>query len=238
MKTPQTTAEGIRARTRRELTDAIKAVAGRQLAQYGATGLSLRAVARELKMASSAVYRYFPSRDDLLTALVIDSYNDLGAAVETAVARRSHADPLDRWVAACRAVRAWALAQPHAYSLIYGTPVPGYQAPADTVVPASRVGLVLTSIIGEADRAGRIIAPLNALPAGAARDATALADSMGLSLPPTVIVAIAAAWAQLFGLVSFELFGQFENVVSARAEFFDLAALRLAESIGLRPLGS
>ena len=78
MSTAPDTAEGIRARTRRELVAAIKAAAHRQLATSGAAGLSLRAIARDLHMASSALYRYFASRDDLLTALVIDAYNDLG----------------------------------------------------------------------------------------------------------------------------------------------------------------
>src|SRR5215218_139210 len=73
----------IRARVRQELTSEIKAVARRQLATEGAN-LSLRAVARELGMVSSAVYRYFPSRDDLLTALMIDAYHDMGDAIDAA----------------------------------------------------------------------------------------------------------------------------------------------------------
>lgn len=227
------TAVGIRARTRRELTAAIKAAAGRQLAEYGAAGLSLRAVARELKMASSAVYRYFPSRDELLTALVIDGYNDLGAAAERADAAHRQADPVDRWIAVCRAVRAWALASPHVYALLYGTPVPGYHAPTDTVVPASRVGLVLTAVVADADRAGRIAPPPGSVPPGVARDADLLAAALDVHLPRTVVAAIVAAWAQLFGLIGFELFGQFENVVAARDGFFDLSARRLAESVGL-----
>src|SRR6202046_3771698 len=73
-----------RERARAELTREIKQEARRQLAASGAQGLSLRAVARELGMVSSALYRYFPSRDELLTALIIDAYDALGEAAEAA----------------------------------------------------------------------------------------------------------------------------------------------------------
>src|SRR5581483_3231935 len=107
-----------RERARAELTREIKVAARRQLAAVGADGLSLRAVARELGMVSSALYRYFPSRDDLLTALIIDAYDSLGEAAEAADAESADAAPAQRWVAVCEAVRAWALAHPHEYALI------------------------------------------------------------------------------------------------------------------------
>src|SRR5215212_10452622 len=127
-------APGVRARVRAELTREIAEVARQHLASDGAAALSLRAVARELGMASSAVYRYFPSRDDLLTRLIIDGYDDLGAEAEGA--DDPAAPPLERWLSVCRAVRTWALAHPHEYALLYGSPVPGYRAPTDTVPAA------------------------------------------------------------------------------------------------------
>src|SRR4051812_40311512 len=134
------TAQGARARARIEVTAAIKDEARKQLAEDGATKLSLRAVARELGMVSSALYRYFPSRDDLLTALIVDAYDAVGEAAEHALAKqRKAASPAARWIAVCRAVRAWALAHPHEYALIYGSPVPGYTAPEATIGPAARV---------------------------------------------------------------------------------------------------
>lgn len=120
---------GARARARIEVTAAIKEEARRQLASEGPTKLSLRAVARELGMVSSALYRYFPSRDDLLTALIIDAYDSLGEAAEEAHAAVADGAPVERWVAVGEAVRGWALAHPQEYALIYGTPVPGYSAP-------------------------------------------------------------------------------------------------------------
>ena len=119
------TAQGARARARMEVTAAIKEEARRQLAAEGAARLSLRAVARSLGMVSSALYRYFPSRDDLLTALIIDAYDSLGEAAEAANERVADAEPLERWTAVAEAVRLWALEHPHEYALIYGSPRAG-----------------------------------------------------------------------------------------------------------------
>src|SRR6202045_5328328 len=101
-----------RERVREELTREITEIARSQLATEGAAGLSRRAVAREMGMVSSAIYRYFPSRDDLLTTLIIDGYNAVGAAVEKADAQAPQEDYAGRWLTACRAVRNWALAHP------------------------------------------------------------------------------------------------------------------------------
>src|SRR3954454_5777737 len=86
-----------RERVRLELTKEIKDIARRQLAIDGSAGLSLRAVAREVGMVSSAVYRYFPSRDDLLTALIIDAYDAVGAAATAAESHVRRSDLMGRW---------------------------------------------------------------------------------------------------------------------------------------------
>lgn len=225
---------GARERARTEVTAAIKEEARRQLAREGAAKLSLRAVARELGMVSSALYRYFPSRDDLLTALIVDAYDTLGAAAEQALAKADGQEPIERWGAVCRAVREWALAHPHEYALIYGSPVPGYSAPQTTVVPASRVGLALLAIVGEAHAAGALRVPGEAeVPEAVRADARALARTLGTDLPDTALAGFIAAWAQLFGLVSFELFGQFNGIVEARDEFFARSAAALGRAAGL-----
>ncbi|MDF3299321.1 TetR/AcrR family transcriptional regulator [Streptomyces tropicalis] len=225
------TAQGARARARTEITAAIKDEARRQLAAEGASKLSLRAVARALGMVSSALYRYFPSRDDLLTALIIDAYDSLGGAAETAHAAVAGAGELDRWTAVCEAVRGWALDHPHEYALIYGSPVPGYTAPRTTVLPAARVGLLLVGIVRDAHGRGALAAP--PLPGGLREEAARIAADLAPELPPEAALALVAAWAQLFGLVGFELFGQFERVVEERAPFFRHAAVRLAAGVGL-----
>lgn len=254
------TVRGARERARIEVTAAIKDEARNQLAAEGAAKLSLRAVARELGMVSSALYRYFPSRDDLLTALIVDAYDSVGTAAETALAQadaeaeteteteaetaagpgaarpvRHLARParhLARWVALCSAVRTWALAHPHEYALIYGSPVPGYTAPQDTIGPASRVGLALISVARDAHRADGIALP--PLADGLRPEACRLAADIAPDLPPAVVVALVAAWSQLFGLISFELFGQFNRVVEERDAFFAHSAARLAHEVGLR----
>lgn len=228
-----TSVQGARARARIEITAAIKDEARAQLAAEGAAKLSLRAVARELGMVSSALYRYFPSRDDLLTALIVDAYDSVGAAAERACAADGPSGHLARWTAVCRAVRAWALAHPHEYALIYGSPVPGYSAPQDTVGPASRVGLVLIGLARDALAAEAITPP--PLTEELRPEAERLTADVAPDLPPAVAVALVAAWSQLFGLISFELFGQFNRIVEERQAFFDEAAGRLGRAIGLAP---
>ncbi|MDG4860591.1 TetR/AcrR family transcriptional regulator [Streptomyces sp. T-3] len=229
--------QGARARARVEVTAAIKDEARRQLAADGAAKLSLRAVARELGMVSSALYRYFPSRDDLLTALIVDAYDSLGEAAESARAKaakdiQGRGAPVEHWVAVCRAVRAWALAHPHEYGLIYGSPVPGYTAPQATVGPASRVGQVLISIARDAHRSPGGLAVAK-LPSTVRAEAERLTADIAPDLPPATGLALARAWSQLFGMVSFELFGQFNRVIEDRAAFFGHAAGQLAHEVGL-----
>ena len=221
------TAASIRARVRAEMTDEIKAVARRHLATDGAN-LSLRAVARDLGMASSAVYRYFSSRDELLTALIIDAYAGLGAAAE---AVGDDGDFRARWLAVCHAVRDWALANPNEWALIYGSPVPGYRAPQDTVAQAIRVILRIGVIVHDAAAAGRVEA---GTPVGGALGAefAAVADLVAPGTPPQVVARAMAGWIQLCGAVSAELFGQLNNTVNARRDFFEYQMLGTAGFIG------
>ncbi|WP_369244637.1 TetR/AcrR family transcriptional regulator [Streptomyces sp. R41] len=233
------TARGARARARIEVTAAIKDEARRQLAAEGAAKLSLRAVARELGMVSSALYRYFPSRDDLLTALIIDAYDSLGETAESAHADVADAGPRERWIAVCAAARRWALEHPHEYALIYGSPVPGYTAPETTVPAASRVGLLLIGIVRDAHQGEGVARP--PLPTDLKAEAQRMTAELAPDLPPEVVTALVAAWAQLYGLIGFELFGQFNRVVEDRETFFRQAADQLAHGVGLvfpRPTGT
>jgi AcrR family transcriptional regulator len=230
-----------RERARAELTREITEEARRQLAETGAQGLSLRAVARELGMVSSALYRYFPSRDDLLTALIIDAYNALGEVAETAIA--AGATPRVRWLAACHAIRGWALAHPHEYALVYGSPVPGYRAPQATVGPASRVPLAFMGVLRDAVAGGDMPAPDDGAVAGPglggaladqAAAVAALASAPGTpAVPAEVVVRAVIAWTQLFGMISFELFGQFVGSFEPADALFEYAVAQLAAFVGL-----
>jgi AcrR family transcriptional regulator len=223
-------AAGTRARVRAELTREIADVARRHLADQGAAALSLRAVARELGMASSAVYRYFPSRDDLLTALIVDAYDAIGEAAERAEADVPRADLRGRWLATCRATREWAVAHPHEYALVYGSPVPGYAAPEATIAPAARVGVLLCRVLADGAEAGVVAIAPDGEDAGTALT-PGLAES--LDLPPTLAPRAVIAWSGLYGAISFELFGHTNNVVADHARHFEAAANRLADLAGL-----
>ncbi|HLN15284.1 MAG TPA: TetR/AcrR family transcriptional regulator [Acidimicrobiales bacterium] len=228
-------AKTARERARAEITGEIKEAARRRIAAQGAVGLSLRAVARDVGLVSSAVYRYFPSRDDLITALLVDAYNDIGRAAEEALAATPADDPAARWRAVTRAIRHWALAHRHEYALLYGSPVPGYRAPELTIGPASRVTGALASVVADAARAGDLTAgsPAPALPPALRDELVRVADVALPGSPPDVVFRALVAWTQVFGLVSFELFGHLENVVEDRVTFFDRATAAMAGFVGL-----
>ncbi len=202
---------GPRAERRATLEAAILAVGKEHLARDGAAGLSLRAVARDLGLASSAVYRYVESRDELLTRLIVDAYTSLGDAVDAQLA--ADANPLAGFRIVGRTVREWGLEHPELYALLYGSPVPGYHAPSErTTTAGTRVvmrlveglaGLQQNSLVAPAspaedDRAGRALAPL-------------LADAAlaGSGLSPAVFARGLAAWAMILGAISAELFHQY-----------------------------
>lgn len=221
-----------RERARIELTREIKDEARRQLAASGASGLSLRAVARELGMASSALYRYFPSRDELLTALIIDAYNALGQHTEEAEQAVSAEDFRSRFRAVCNAVREWTIAHPNEYALVYGSPVPGYRAPEDTVEPGIRVPLALLAILSQAWSAGALKPANDDVPSVLEQQLQLVADLSNADLGAANLARASMVWTQLFGLVSFEAFGQLANSLDPADEFFGFAVERMADFLG------
>jgi AcrR family transcriptional regulator len=223
---------GARARARVEIRAAILAAAAERLASDGADELSLRAVARDVGMVSSAVYRYFASRDELLTALVIRAYDSLGDHVEARVRATAGWPAAQRWVDAGMSVRSWALDHPNDYALIYGTPIRGYAAPEDTVAAGTRVSRALVGIVRDAD--GRDpVAPVPVEPV-LAESFAALRSELDLDVDDATTLAIVTAWTQLFGLLTFELFGQTRNLVTDDEALFRAATTAMAASIGLR----
>ncbi len=222
-----------RQRVRAELTAEITAIARRHLAEKGPSELSLRAVAREMGMASSALYRYFPSRDALLTRLIIDAYNDMGDACDAAVDAVDERDHLSQFQALAHGVRGWAVAHPQEYALIYGSPVPGYAAPTDTVDPASRVirRLILLAITMNED-ATAPIGPV-AIPEMLERQIATLLDDESVTIDRQRFVIIASVWAQLFGMISFEVFGRYDEMFDDADALFAVQLELAAATIGL-----
>ena len=225
-------AVGIRARARAQMTEQIKHIARAHLAADG-PNLSLRAVARDLGVVSSAVYRYFDSRDALLTALIIDAYNSMGETAERAEAAVPRRELSGRWMALGRSLRQWSVERPHEYALLYGSPVPGYAAPQDTIGPASRPVVVLAAIVRDGVERG-VLTPADRLSRSVRGDLEAIAAFAGFSsIPPAVLARAMTAWAQLFGALSFELFGRLTNGISDYDAFFDHQLRAMAGYIGL-----
>ena len=241
------TARGVRERVREQLVTEIKDVARHHLSETGPASLSMRAVARDLEMVSSAVYRYFPSRDALLTALIIDAYEGVAVAAETAEGNRARDDHRGRWRAVFHGVREWALEHPQEYALIQGSPVPGYAAPQETTVSAARVPHLLALIVADAWRADALTPHESEPDAGLSNDARGtIAELRGLASDGDVALApledlpesalsVLDAWTQLYGTVSFELFGHYKGVIAAREAYLDRVADRTATMTGLPP---
>lgn len=232
---PSTPRERARERT---IKDIVRL--GREhLAQHGAAALSLRAVARDLGVVSSAVYRYVENREELLTLLLIDAYNELGDEVDAAVAALPEADYAGRFSALGSAVRRWALREPARYGLLFGSPVPGYRAPAErTTGPGTRVIQALISLLDGAYRAGRLAAPggLAAVVPPLAADLERIRGEMGLAVPDILLARGALVWTSLFGAVSFEVFGQYgAGTFAASDELFAHHLAVLADLAGLGP---
>ena len=226
-----------RARARMELTREIVDTARAHVAEHGAAELSLRAVARDLGMVSSAVYRYFPSRDELLTALIIETYDTIGELAEHAHSRSIEAgdDHGLRWLAVCRSVRSWAIDHPREWALVYGSPIVGYAAPQDTIEPAGRIGRVLAAVARDARDAGVLTPPV--LPGAVPRLATdGVLEVIG-GRPPAPFADLGermlGMWVMLVGAINFELFGHLNNVVTDHAGYFDTAMAQAAGMIGL-----
>lgn len=193
--------------------DDILRIGREHLATHGAAALSLRAVARDLGVVSSAIYRYVAGRDDLLTLLVIDGYDALGDSVDRAVDAEEPTDHRAQFLALGRAVRAWALEEPARYGLLFGSPVPGYHAPAErTTTPGTRVVVRLARILDAAYAAGDITdADLgdDEAPAALRDELRAIGAEFALTAPDVVLARGLYVWPALFGIVSFEVFGQY-----------------------------
>lgn len=219
-----------RQRARLAAIDDIKRIARHQLASGGVGALSLREIAKEMGLVSSAVYRYVPSRDALLTSLIADAYDRLGTTAEAADAALDRDDLAGRWRALGRALRDWASTHPTDYTLVYGRPVPGYAAPPDTYVPAQRWIEIMIDIL---HRAGST-EPEPQDPALRAQ-LEVLSDRRSPGAPLGGTAAGLAAWAQLHGLVALEIHGQLTPVLGDGGAFFHHCLERQVRDLGLHP---
>jgi AcrR family transcriptional regulator len=206
-----------RQRYREETRQEAKRIALEQLAADGMAGISVNAIGKRMGVTGPALYRYFANRDALLTELISDAYHELADTLEQAIA----AAPADRLGAGANAMRDWARAEPHRYLLLFGTPVPGFQAPPHTLDAASRSMVALLSTV-EPDHGEQPAEPLKG-------QLTAWGERMGYtSLTPRQLHWGLTAWTRLHGLISLEITNQFALSKVDPGELFaaEVTALR------------
>ena len=231
---------GKRDEARAETIERILAAAREEIARAGGVGLSMRSVAREVGMVSSAIYRYFPSREDLLTAMILESYRGLADALRAAEAEAEHetadeggdaatgnpgaGSDAERWRRLADALRGWGLRAPHEFQLIYGTPIPGYVAPAETIPAAGEVAAPFLGCLGTR----RV--PGFDLP-GDGGGLHAFADDVGIT--PSAAAAVVAAISELVGFVGLELAGHFVGLADPADSLYAAVGNRQVRDLGL-----
>lgn len=214
---------------RAQNVERIKELALAQLAASSASELSLRSIARELNLVSSAIYRYFAGRDELITALILDGYADLADTLEAVAGRRS---PRRIWLERCHRLRGWALDQPHRFALIYGSAIPGYQAPAETIEPAGRVLLAFCGPAvdgahdGAHDGRGR---RLSGVPRGLTGQLATMRTGLGLELSDPQALNVCGAFARVIGLLTLELNGHLVGSFEPADQLFTALVEREAD---------
>ncbi|MDT5103694.1 MAG: hypothetical protein QOI25_1207 [Mycobacterium sp.] len=213
---------GKRQESRERIGREIIAIGRGHLVTEGAAGLSVRAIARDLGMVSSAVYRYVASRDDLLTLLLIDAYTELADAVD-----RAHQSTPGSWadqvLAIARAARQWAVDQPACWALLYGSPVPGYHAPAElTVGPGTRVVGALFGAVAAGIDAGDVEVPNIQAAQPMSADFDVIRAEFAFAGGDDTVLKCFLLWAALVGAISLEVFGQYgADTLTDPAAVFD-----------------
>lgn len=224
---------GKRQESREHIEARIIDLGRRQLVDRGAGGLSVRAIARDLGMVSSAVYRYVASRDELLTLLLVDAYSDLADTVD-----RARETVGDLWsddvIAIARATRRWAVAHPARWALLYGSPVPGYHAPAErTVAAGTRVVGALFDAVAAGIATGDIRLTNDFAPQPMSSDFERIRHEFGFPGDDRVITKCFLLWAGVLGAISLEVFGQYgADTLTDPAAVFDTQLRLLVDVLG------
>ena len=214
---PETQPRTPRQRFRAQIQEEIKQAALHQLARSGPAGVSVNAIGKGLGVSGPAMYRYFASRDALLTELVIDAYNDLGAALQAAINRTPTRPPRRRFEALARAYRAWALAEPHRYRLLFGPPLPGYDAHAERLISASKAAMDL--LVETLPNQRNTPRSFGAALAGQLSD---WADNRGDQVDPAKALRAILTWSRLHGFVSLEIAGNYASMGIDPDQLFEI----------------
>jgi AcrR family transcriptional regulator len=198
------------------LQEAIKETTWKQITEFGAAALSLRAIARELNITAPAIYNYYPSRDDLVTALIVDAFTALGESQRTVTTPDLVARLADQGLM----YRQWAISSPQRYQLIFGTPIPGYHAPEELTNPAAAAALSpLVETIQAGFLAKRFRVPRAPLTAALMSMLEAWQKFIG-GADLEVLYAALVTWSRVHGLVSLELGGHIPPFITDPGEVF------------------
>jgi len=224
-----------RERIREATLEEIKATAWKQIAGQGVASLSLRAIAREMGMTVTGLYHYYASRDDLVTALIIEAFNSFSAALEKARDARSSGDHAGRFRAICRAYFDWAVAYSGKYALLFGTPIPGYVFHQEAGPAAQRAFLILQGVIGEAQSARKIptepTAPRRPV---ALKTQYETLKKMGMPYTADVTHLALSVWSMIHGMTSLHLYNYLSGFLGENVgAFVDFEIEKLARSLGL-----
>ncbi|MEZ0113610.1 AcrR family transcriptional regulator [Catenulispora sp. EB89] len=227
-----------RARLRAQTAQEIKTIALDLMAAGGPDAVTLRAIAREMGMTANAIYGYYATRDELVTTLIADLYTAFVDGAEAARDARPAADAAGRILAWAEAFRQWALTNPAGFRLVYGDPVPGYQAPAEgaAVEAERRACLGLTGLVAGAWPSAE------GLQADAAYqwsdfDPTLVATVRDQfpELPPDAVALALRVWGRLHGLVSLEIYGHLRYQTPDPGKVYRSEICDLVRSLGLTP---
>ncbi len=209
--------------------------ARQQMREFGTAGLGMRNVARELKIVPSALYRYYSSLDAVITALILEALVSLVDTLEQAVDSLPNDDYAGRMRAVLLAYRGWAMANPIDFQLIYGNPIPGYQAPLDLTLRGARRGMwLIVGILNTANQAGILRVPeeYQRLPEAVVANLKALATQQDYHGDLVVLCLAMVAWARVHGVVMLELFGNIQPLAGDAAAFYRVEIANLMRQIG------
>jgi AcrR family transcriptional regulator len=204
-----------------DLQTAIKETAWRQISQSGAASLNLRAIARELNITAPSIYNYFPNRDALVTALIVDAFSSFADALQASITSIPEQEHAQRLYALGISYRDWAIAKPERYQLIFGTPIAGYVAPMHITQPvAGRSLAVLVSVLAVAFQAGRLQPETGGELSPKLRTMfAAWQDERGAANEQVLFLAI-SIWGQVHGLVSVEIGQQYPPFITDAGEIY------------------
>ncbi len=218
----------------------IKAIARRQLAEHGPGAVSLREISREMRMASSALYRYFASHNELISALCADAYDAVAAALAAARDTRPTDDHAGRWWAICHAYRRWSLDNQPDFALIFGTPVPGHHAPASTTGPAAgRFATVPLDVYAAAVDAGAADPDHTQIPptleTGDLLRHLLHTDPGARDYPPRLAGIALTAWASTLGFLVTEIFGSLPRLIPNTDQLYRAHVCTVMAGMGFQP---